>query len=48
MQAEKRGSQWDVMMNIIIDSGKFLNKSDYTYSNEFSTIDLLNHKDDIQ
>lgn len=48
MQAEKRGSQWDVMMNIIIDSEKFLNKSDYSYSTEFSTIDFLNRKDDIQ
>lgn len=47
MQAEKRGSQWDIIMNVIIDSGKFLNKSDYTYSDEFSTIDFLNRKDDI-
>lgn len=48
MQSEKRGSQWDIMMNIIVDSGKFFNKSVYTYSDEFSTIDFLNSKDDIQ
>lgn len=48
MQADKRGSQWDVMMSIIIDSGKFFNKSDYSYSDEFSTIDFLNRKDDIK
>lgn len=48
MQAENRGSQWDVIMNIIIDSGNFFNKKDYTYSDEFSTIDFLNRKDDIQ
>lgn len=42
-----RGSQWDILMNAIIDSGKFLNKKDFSFSGEFQSIDFLNRKEDI-
>lgn len=42
MQNENHGSQWDIMMNVLIDSGKYLNKDAYQFSSEISTIDYLN------
>lgn len=47
MQGENQGSQWDIMMNVIVDSGKFLNKSDYRFSGECSTIEYLNKTEEI-
>lgn len=42
MQTENHGSQWDIMMNVLIDSGKYLDKKAYRFTGEISTIDFLN------
>lgn len=38
----ENGSQWDFMMDIIIERGRFLNQNAYTFRSECSTIDFLN------
>lgn len=43
MQSENPiGSQWDIMMNVLIDSGKYVDKQSYRFSGELETIDFLN------
>lgn len=40
MEAEI-GSQWDIIMDIIIDSGGYLNKRNFEFRGECSTIEFL-------
>lgn len=48
MQSEN-GSQWDIMMDIIIDSGKYLvDKQAYEYRSESQTIDFLNRTAELR
>ncbi|XP_031622222.1 SET and MYND domain-containing protein 4-like [Contarinia nasturtii] len=44
---EINGSQWDIMMNVLIDSGKYLDKNAYAFSDEMGTVDFLNQNPDV-
>lgn len=46
--AENHGSQWDIMMNVIVDSGKYLNKNAFQFTDEISTFDYMNTNPELR
>lgn len=42
------GSQWDAMMNILIDGGQYVDKSAFRFSDEISAVDLMNQTPEMR
>lgn len=41
------GSQWDGIMNVVVDSGKYLDKNAFRFMDEISTVDFINQSPDL-
>lgn len=48
MQAESHGSQWDIIMNVLINSDKYMDKNSYAFSSEMASFDFFNKNPDVR
>lgn len=45
---ENHGSQWDIIMNVVVDSEKYFNKNEFRFTDEISTIDFINKSPELR
>lgn len=48
MQEQQTGSQWDIIMTVLIEGKKYINIPSYRYRDELSTIGYLDQSSNVR